>query len=115
MNPTERIIMQARQLTDFRDPSGRTIKVRTLTALDTLRLLKAAGPQLAQNQPWLALATLAYAVSEIDNVPVPTPTTEAQIEALVEKLGESALTMIADHLDATAEQSVQVVSASAGN
>jgi len=91
------------------------IKIRPLTALDTLRLFKLAGPTLAQNQPWLSLATLAYAVTEIDGVPVPLPATEAQVEALVERLGERSLTLIGDHLDTLADSSPEAIAASAGN
>ncbi len=115
MTPSEQIIKQVWQSVELRDAHGRQIKLRQLTALDTLRLLKAAGPHLAQNQPWLSLATLAYSVSEIDSVPVPIPATESQIEALVEKLGEDALTMIADYLDRNHGETPAAVAASAGN
>ena len=115
MTPSEQITRQVREPVELRDIAGRLIKVRHLTALDTLRLLKAAGPYLAQNQPWLSLATLAYTVSEIDGIPVPVPATEAQIESLVEKLGEHALSMIADYLDRTPEETPTAVAASAGN
>lgn len=100
---------------ELRGPDGRVIKVRRLTALDTLRLFKLAGPALAQNQPWLSLATLAYAVTEIESVPVPVPVTELQIEALVERLGEQSLALIADYLDTTEDSSPAAMAASAGN
>jgi len=115
MTPSEQIISQVRQSTELRDAGGRLIKLRQLTALDTLRLFKAAGPHLAHNQPWLSLATLAYSVSEIDGVPVPVPATEAQIEALVDRLGEQALSMIADYLDKTPDDTLAAIAASAGN
>jgi hypothetical protein len=69
-----------------------------MTALDTLRLFKAAGPVLAQNGPWLSLAGLAFSVVEIDGVPVPAPVTEAQIESLIDRLGDEGLAGIADAL-----------------
>ncbi len=103
------------EISEIQDANGRTIKVRRLTALDTLRLFKLAGPTLAQNQPWLSLATLAYAVTEIDAIPVPVPVTELQVEALVERLGDRALSLIADHLDAIVDETPEVVAASAGN
>jgi hypothetical protein len=78
------------------DKSGRRLTLRRLTALDTLRLFKAAGPVLAQNEPWLSLAGLAFSVVEIDGVPTPSPATEAQIEGLVDRLGEDGLAAIAD-------------------
>ncbi|MGD0103389.1 MAG: hypothetical protein ABSC06_05055 [Rhodopila sp.] len=70
--------------------------LRRLTALDTLRLFKAAGPALAQNEPWLSMAGLVFSVLEIDGVPVPPPATESQIETLIDRLGEEGLAAIAD-------------------
>lgn len=96
MTPTAAILAYTTGLIECRDGRGRSIKIRKLSALDMLRLLKAAGPALAQNQPWLSMSMLAVAVTEIDGVPVPTPATEAQIEALVDRLGEDGLEAIGD-------------------
>lgn len=103
------------EVAEIQDISGRLIKIRRLTALDTLRLFKLAGPTLAQNHPWISLATLAYAVTELDGVPVPVPVTEHQVEALVDRLGEQALSLIGDRLDAMADPSPAAIAASAGN
>nr|WP_294511699.1 hypothetical protein [uncultured Rhodopila sp.] len=73
--------------------------MRRLTALDTLRLFKAAGPVLAQNGPWLSMAGLAFSVLEIDGVPVPPPATESQIESLIDRLGDDGLAVIATLLN----------------
>nr|WP_294546314.1 hypothetical protein [uncultured Rhodopila sp.] len=81
------------------DKQGRKLLLRRLTALDTLRLFKAAGPVLAQNGPWLSMAGLAFSVLEIDGVPVPSPTTEPQIESLIERLGDDGLAAIATLLN----------------
>jgi hypothetical protein len=56
-----------------------------------LRLFKAAGPILAQNQAWLNVACSAISVVAIDGLPFPTPSSEAQIEAAVAKLGDEGL------------------------
>jgi hypothetical protein len=77
------------------DANGRKIVVRTLTALDTLRLFKIAGPALSDNEAWLSMASLAYAVSEIDGIPVPVAATEAQIEIMIERLGDLGLNAVA--------------------
>lgn len=69
-----------------------------MTALDTLRLFKAAGPVLAQNEPWLSMAGLAFSVLEIDGLPIPTPATEASIENVIERLGDAGLAAVADML-----------------
>ena len=48
------------------DSRGRQLTLRTLTVLDRLRLFKAAGPILAENNPWFGMAILASSVAEID-------------------------------------------------
>ena len=99
MSPSDRIVQQALQPISLVDGNGRRLMIRRPTALDTLRLLKAAGPALAQNEPWLGMAGLVFCVMEINGVPVPTPTTEQQIEGLVERLGEEGLATIVRSLE----------------
>ncbi|GAB0116898.1 hypothetical protein [Acidisoma sp. 7E03] len=73
------------------DGEGRVLSVRPPHALDQLRLFKAVGPRLAQNQPYLGMALVACAVVAIDGVPVPCPSNEQQIESLVLRLGDTGL------------------------
>ncbi len=80
-------------------PAGAYLSLRRLTALDKLRLFKAAGPVLAQNQPWLGMAVLACSVAAVDEVPVPPPVTEGQVEGLVARLGDDGLAAVAAALD----------------
>jgi hypothetical protein len=82
-------------MTTVQDPQGRRLELRKLTALDKLRLFKAAGPHLAHNQPWLGMAVLACSVAAIDGVPVPMPANESLIEALVARLGDDGIAAIA--------------------
>ncbi len=96
------------------DATGRRIALRRLTALDKLRLFKAAGPDLSQNQPWLGMAVLACSVTSIDEVPVPTPITEQQIEAMIARLGDPGIAAIAAALGPVASTSQGQVAA-AGN
>lgn len=77
------------------DNTGRRLELRPLSALDKLRLFKAAGPQLAHNQPWLGMAVLACSVAAIDDVPVPLPATETLIEAMVQRLGDAGINAVA--------------------
>lgn len=105
--PSARLIAAAQAAPDATDDAGRRLGLRRLSALDKLRLYKAAGPALAQNVPWMGVALLAASVTAIDDIPVPMPATEAQIEALVARLGEHGLAAVADALagpeDAEAE------------
>ena len=103
MTPTETVLASAGARTDVVAADGRKITLRQIHALDRLRLFKAAGPVLAQNQPWLGMAALAWCVTAIDDVPVPTPTNEAQIEALVSRLGDDGIEAIAAWLDGEAD------------
>jgi hypothetical protein len=96
MSPSQAIVRDAARTFAATDGKGRRLLLRRLTALDTLRLFKAAGPLLAQNEPWLSMAGLAFSVLEIDDVPVPPPATEAQIESLIDRLGDEGLAAIAD-------------------
>jgi hypothetical protein len=86
------------------DAAGRRVAVRTLNALDKLRLFKAVGADLAQNAPYLGMAMLAWSVTMIDGVPAPSPTTEAQVEALVARLGDDGLDAIATVFEAAPER-----------
>jgi hypothetical protein len=99
MRPADEILRSANKLLTTTDEVGRVLIVRRPTALDTLRLFKAAGPVLAENEPWLAIATMAYAVQSIDDVPVPSPTSEKQIEAVVQQLGDQGLEAIGKLLE----------------
>ncbi|MBS0558430.1 MAG: hypothetical protein JSR21_00065 [Proteobacteria bacterium] len=94
---------------------GMKISFRRLSVLDKLRLFKAAGPTLSQNEPWLGLAVLAYSVTSIDGIPVPTPCNEAQIESLVGRLGEAGIAEVARAFRNSPVPSVQEAVANAGN
>ncbi len=112
--PTARVIAAAQAAQVVSDALGRRIALRRPSALDKLRLLKAAGPVLAQNQPWLGIALYAASVTDIDGVPVPPPASEAQIEALVARLGDEGLAAVADAL-AESEPDPAALVATAGN
>lgn len=102
--PSARLIAAAETAPVATDEAGRRLALRRLSALDKLRLYKAAGPVLAQNAPWLGVALLAASVTAIDDIPVPPPANEAQIEALVARLGEHGLAAVADALAAPAAE-----------
>lgn len=97
------------------DDLGRRLTFRSMTALEKLRLLKAAGPELSLNQAWLSLALLATSVSAIDDVPVPFPTNENQIESLVGRLGDVGLDAAAKVAERESQTSHTALTASAGN
>ena len=89
--PSGRIVAAAAAGGIVTDGAGRVLQLRRPSALDRLRLFKAAGPVLAGNAPWLGMAVVACSVVAIDDVPVPSPVNEAQIEALVARLGDAGI------------------------
>ncbi len=100
---TERIIA---------DAMGRILKVRAITMLDRLRLFKALGPELSMNDAYLGVASLAAAVTAIDDVPLLFPTSEAAVEHAVERIGEAGLDAVAALFSSEDEAAARVA---AGN
>ncbi len=104
--PSQRILEAAQASLETTDRLGRKLALRRLGALERLRLFKAAGPVLAANPGWIGLATLAVSVVAVDDVPVPAPATEAQVEALVARLGDPGLAAASAALAAAAADAV---------
>ena len=105
MTPSQTIVRAAIKTLTVVDRGGRRLSLRRLTALDTLRLFKAAGPVLSQNGAWLSMAGLAFSVLEIDGIPVPALSNEAQVEGLIERLGDDGLAAIADTIKEDPDES----------
>ena len=108
-SPTELIAGRAGKIFNIIDDNGRELKIRRIDALDRLRLLKAAGPELARNDAWLNMAALAFAVVEIERTPRISPATERQIETIVSELGDSGISAVAAFLNAD-EESASITS-----
>ena len=115
MTPGATISQTAAAISTVVDSLGRRLSLRQLNALDKLRLFKAAGPELAQNPPWLGMAVLASSVVAVDDVPVPPPVNELQIEAMVGRLGDAGLMAVSDALDTSGEPPLQQMVVTAGN
>jgi hypothetical protein len=113
MTPSE-IVKSTPDLT-ITDSHGRRLTVRRLTALDRLRLFKAAGSMLAHNDRWLGMAMLAVSVSAIDDIPIPQPATEQQVEALVHRLGDPGISAVATTLEPLLAPRSPETLANAGN
>jgi hypothetical protein len=115
MSPSVTIVAAAATTETIIDGDGRRLTIRKLSALDRLRLFKAAGPLLAQNQPWLGMALVACSVAAMDDVPVPPPINEMQIEAMINRLGDAGIAAIAQTLQRAGEPSKADLVDSAGN
>jgi hypothetical protein len=83
-------ILSAREATIV-DSRGRLLKIKRLSAIDKVRLFKAAGAVLSENRVLGGYYSTACSVTEIDGMPVPFPSTELQLDALVQRLDEDGL------------------------
>ena len=99
ITPTSVIVSESCRTREVRDVLGRVLTIRRINALDRLRLLKAAGPELSQNDAWLDMAALVISVTELNGTPRPMPINERQIEAAVSELGDPGLRAIAEALN----------------
>ena len=115
MTPSESLLAAATETETVSDSDGRRLTIRRLTALDRLRLFKAAGPLLAQNPPWLGMAVIACSVTAIDDIPIPAPSNEMQIEAMIGRLGDAGVAAIARALQQDCEPTAGELLESAGN
>lgn len=115
MTPGETIVANANRTFEVQDRLGRRLLVRQLNALDRLRLLKAAGPELSHNEPWLNMAALAASVVEVNGIPRPTPVNERQLESAVLELGDHGLDAVAEVLQQHDETTELLQGSSEGN
>jgi hypothetical protein len=94
------------------DTLGRTLSLRRVGVLETLRLYKALGPELSVNEAYMGLAVIAGSVAALDGVPLPFPMNEAAVETCLERLGEEGTAAVAA---AILPQHAETVLAQAGN
>jgi hypothetical protein len=73
------------------DNKGRSIKVKKLSALDRVRLFKAAGATHSENRMLQSYYSTAASVTDLDGMPVVFPISEMQLDALVARLDEHGL------------------------
>ena len=109
------MVLAAEKSIEVVDADGRRIHIKRLSALDKLRLFKAVGPSLAQNEPYLGLAVLASSVTSIDGVPMPPPVNETHIEGMVSRLGDAGLAAVASGLSEIANSGERTSKDLAGN
>ncbi len=84
--------------TNVTDARGRRILFSELNVLDQARLALVVGrgghPEDTQNALFMQMATVAYAVTEIDGVPMSRPATHAQILAAIGTLGDEGFAAV---------------------
>lgn len=93
------------------DSTGRIIKVIRRSALDRMRMFRAAGPENSDNRSWMIYATLASMVTEIGGIKYPMPSSVIQIEAMVQTLDDHGIEAVAAALNALAPPEKDVAAA----
>lgn len=88
--PTDEIIAQAVQPVQFKDGRGRAITLKKPGVLAQFRLVKLLG-DAAQNQTYMAMLFPLLYVAEIDGDAQFFPQSEAEIEALIQRLDEDGV------------------------
>jgi hypothetical protein len=89
--PSAAIVRNGNKSATVVDTLGRSITVKRLSALDRMRLFAIAGPELSTNEPWIGMAALAFAVTQIGDDPNVRPNTLRELEMHVDRLGDESL------------------------
>jgi hypothetical protein len=94
----------ASDITFVTDSLGRTIGFKSLNALERLRVFKAIGSIVGENNAaYLGMSLLASAVRQIDDDLIVFPRTELDIETIIAQLGDDGINAITDSLNETME------------
>lgn len=88
--PSQTIVRAApsRKAVDLTMSSGRVFTVRKLGPLDRMLASKAIGGDLVLNPLYSSYAMVACSITAVDAQPVAMPSTQSQIEALVNRIGD---------------------------
>jgi hypothetical protein len=70
---------------------GREAGIRRMGPMDQMRMLSIIGAENSRNEIYQSIATPAYSTASIDGDPVPRATTVLALEAVAERLGDTAL------------------------
>jgi hypothetical protein len=98
------------------DGVGRRLKLRQIGVLDESRLVRMLGSEAAQNVVYVTgYALPAVSVEEIDGVHAPFPSNQAQLDALIQRVGREGIAAVLTHRQAKADESgVDAVKKSVG-
>lgn len=92
--PTQELVKAATRSEVLTDENGRRILVRKPSVLAQFRIVQAVGPELAENQTYMAMVNPLIYVGAIDDDPVPLPASLNEVEALITRLGEEGLAAV---------------------
>ena len=98
--PTQQIVNAAQAVTTVTDADGRSIRFRKLGALDKMRAYRLLDNEDMTRGGYMFYVLIAMSVLDIDGVPIMKPANQAQLEALVERLGDAGVDAISAALTA---------------
>jgi hypothetical protein len=98
--PTQTIVKAANATVTVKDAKGRSITIKKAGALDKMRLFEVVGSENVTNPAYFGYAMLAYQVVEIDSEPVARPSNKISLEALVQRLEDDGLKVVAEAVEA---------------
>lgn len=93
--PTQQVVDEANRIVYTTDALGRTLGVTRINAKLQRRVFKALSSESAEKTRYLMQALTVCACVSIDGTPVAFPTSELQIDALIDRLEQEGLDAIA--------------------
>ena len=116
--PTQQMTEDANRSHVVVDSKGRRITLQKPGLLAQFRIVKIVGGETASNRVYMSMILPVTFVTAIDDVPVPPPSNQAQLDALIQRLDEHGLTACVDGLnevwgadDTTADDKLEAVKA----
>lgn len=91
--PTQEVVKASNETATCKDSRGRTIKFRRLKPSIKQRLFKIAGPENSKNEAWMAGASTAVVIVDIDGEPQ-TVNNEREIEVLLDVLDDEGFVAV---------------------
>lgn len=93
--PSEQLVKEATQEHVVIDRKGRKIRLAKPSVLSQFRIVKVLGPDAAANQTYVGMIMPLLFVASIEDDPVYFPNTEAEIDALIQRLSDEGIEAVA--------------------
>ena len=95
LTPTQAIVLDANRIEYTTDTMGRRLGVKRVNASLRRKVLKAMSADSGEKGQLFIMAATACCCVSIDGIDVPFPTTELQIDALIDRLEQEGLEAVA--------------------
>jgi hypothetical protein len=95
--PSQQIVAKANAGVTFTDKKGRSITLRQIRGALRMRFIRLVGGDGVENSAYVAYATLAACIASVDGEAVSFPTTQLQLDAIVERFDDGLLEEVGTH------------------